>query len=593
MTRLARTLALSVCVLSLLLGSAKNVEALLLDSYKSNTYINKNVTKTLEAVDNSETSGIPSLNSLVDETSFSWQTSLYLNVAGVPEEALVGMTEEQKRIFSERYGRGMIGEVGQGIVALYTPPASSQTYLADLLESAHIIPQAQAQGLGFASLNPILETWKVFRNVAYLFFVVIFLVIGFMIMFRQKIGGQSVVTAQQAIPGIIISLIFVTFSYAIAGFLIDLMYLLMYLMVGLFRPESGTELLSSNIFSFGAELITGGGGPSPFTTVNNAVQELVKAVSDNIVGDALGWIAGITLGLVISIAVLIGVFKIFFELLKTYIAIIIGITTAPLTLMFGALPGQANFAKWVKTIVGNLLAFPVVLMALIFYKMFTEHDLSAGGFVPPYLLGRGQGSVILTLVGIGIILVIPELIKEVKKLFGAEGGIFDTLSNAALAQAREGAPLGAKAVGLVGGAGVGGLIGAGRGIWNTRNAPDWRTRLGMIAQFTGRGAGNAMATGTRVGGAVSTFVGGKTPSQLQFAEQAVDTAGGWMSDEARLKRISERKNILGRGVGENALYKERLKIAENQALKSIQEEERLKKGLYGQLISAGKEEVKP
>ena len=38
------------------------------------------------------------------------------------------------------------------------------------MESAHIIPKAQAQGLGFASLDPILEGWKQFRNVAYLFF---------------------------------------------------------------------------------------------------------------------------------------------------------------------------------------------------------------------------------------------------------------------------------------------------------------------------------------------------------------------------------------------------------------------------------------
>src|SRR5690606_25281628 len=93
-------------------------------------------------------------------------------------------------------------------------------------------------GLGFSSLDPILDTWKAFRNVAYLFYVIMFLVIGFMIMFRQKISSQAVVTAQQALPKIIISLIAVTFSYALAGLMIDAMYLIMYLIVGLFPSQT-------------------------------------------------------------------------------------------------------------------------------------------------------------------------------------------------------------------------------------------------------------------------------------------------------------------------------------------------------------------
>lgn len=598
MTRLTRTLALSVCVFSLLLGSVKVATATTTGInatagagvYKEKSNIDKSVSKTLQAVSDSETKGTPSLNSLIDDTSLSWQTSLFLNIAGVPDDssALTGMSEEQKRFISERYGHGVIGQVGQGIIALYSPPASAQTYLADVMHSAHIIPQAQAQGLGFASLNPILGTWKIFRNVAYLFFVIIFLVIGFMIMFRQKIGGQTVVTAQQAIPGVIISLIFVTFSYAIAGFMIDLMYLLMYLMVGLFNAGGGTELLSKNIFGVGLDLIVG--KDNVFSTVNTAVSALVSSINTDTVGDVLSWIGGITLGLVVSIAVLIGIFKLFFELLKTYITLIVSIVTAPLLLMIGAIPGKSNFGSWIKTLVGNLLAFPVVLMALIFYYMFTANDLGAGGFVPPFLIGRGNGSVVVTLVGIGIILIIPDIIKEMKKAFGAEGGIFETLAGKMIDQAREGVPLGTKIVGTGIGAGLGAVGGLGQGIWETQGTRNLGVRLGRILQFTGRGAGNLARGGARAGGSVSTAIGGRTPEAIQFVEHGVDAASGWMSDDERLRRIEERRDFLGRSTGNRVPFEQRRELAERKADKARFEEERLRRGQYGELVTTSREQ---
>lgn len=381
----------------------------------------------MKAVVDSDDEGVASRESHTSGSVDDLSTKFLLITAGPPASGLAGLNEEEKRIVYERFGRGLIGDVGQTITALYSPPASARAYIADVMESAHIIPQAQAQGLGFASLDPILETWKVFRNVAYLFFVIIFLVIGFMIMFRQKLGSQTAVTAQQAIPGIIVALIVVTFSYAIAGFLIDLMYLLMYLMIGLFNPPGGTEQLNKNFIQFGIDLVVGSNGA--FSTMNDTVQNF----ADSIIGTGgvqavVGMIGGLTMALIVSIAILIGVFKIFFELLKSYISIIIAIATAPLMLMLGAIPGKGNFAGWLKTIIGNLMAFPTVLFALILYEMFTQHDLSAGGFLPPYLIGRGSGGAILALVGIGIVLIIPELIREVKKALGAEGGIWETLA---------------------------------------------------------------------------------------------------------------------------------------------------------------------
>jgi hypothetical protein len=79
-------------------------------------------------------------------------------------------------------------------------------------------------GYGYDGLKPIQSMWKASRDTAFSFFVLITIIFAFMIMFRVKINPQTVVSIQSAIPKIVIALLEVTFSYAIAGFLIDLMY---------------------------------------------------------------------------------------------------------------------------------------------------------------------------------------------------------------------------------------------------------------------------------------------------------------------------------------------------------------------------------
>jgi hypothetical protein len=54
--------------------------------------------------------------------------------------------------------------------------------------------------------------------------------------------------------------------------------------------------------------------------------------------------------------------------------------------------------------------------------------------MPPFLLGSGQGEVFPALVGIGILLVIPEIMKEAKKKLGVTEGIMGSLAGAAWKQ---------------------------------------------------------------------------------------------------------------------------------------------------------------
>ncbi len=335
--------------------------------------------------------------------------------------------------------RGLVGDMGYAIALMYeNKPADTQTFVADALNSAGIVTPAQAQGLGFASLSPLLNTWKVFRNIAYLFFVVVFLIIGFLIMLRQKINGQTVVTAQQAIPRVIIALLLVTFSYAIAGLLIDLMYLTMYFLLAIFGHANadGQKLfLDHNFFSVGFQM--GKGGWNASQNIVESISETMRNTYSSWTGEAItnvvDFAGGPILGIVIAFTIAFKIFKLFFELLRTYISIILSVAFAPIFLMIGAIPGKNTFGEWLKSLIGNLSAFPIVLLILLVFDMLTGGitntpvNSDGGGFMPPYLLGESLSATGLApfIVGLGMILIIDELVKKGKEAMGAKPGIFD------------------------------------------------------------------------------------------------------------------------------------------------------------------------
>lgn len=137
---------------------------------------------------------------------------------------------------------GALQQASTFMVALYdNPPVSGMTYLASVTNRLGIAKPvyAQDQGIGFRGLQPILPLWRVFRNIAYVGFVLVFVVTGFAIMLRIKMSPQAVVTIQSAIPRIVIALLLVTFSYAIAGFLVDLSYVLFFFVISALEGFKG------------------------------------------------------------------------------------------------------------------------------------------------------------------------------------------------------------------------------------------------------------------------------------------------------------------------------------------------------------------
>jgi len=113
----------------------------------------------------------------------------------------------------------MIGEV------IATPPVRSSEFIANFGEQIGIkSANAQVGGSGSGVLAPIFKLWEVSRNIAYLVMILIFVFVGLMVMFRQKLNPQTVVSIQLALPGLVIGLVMITFSYFLASLISDLAF---------------------------------------------------------------------------------------------------------------------------------------------------------------------------------------------------------------------------------------------------------------------------------------------------------------------------------------------------------------------------------
>ncbi|PWU23744.1 hypothetical protein C5B42_01805 [Candidatus Cerribacteria bacterium 'Amazon FNV 2010 28 9'] len=402
-------------------------------------------------------------------------------------------------------------------IALANPPVSSREYVADVMQNMQhpFVQSAYAQGIGFSSLSPVLGLWKVFRDVAYFFFVVIFVVVGFLIMIRSKIGSQAAVTAQQMLPKLVVSLILVTFSYAIAGLMIDIMYLIIYLMIGIFSSASGGKLTTlrlqdiafvQNIFSNGFGIIGNlVGGISQ--NIGDIVASLTNAglggtgIAD-FAGKLVGGVTNVIMVLVLTIVILVSLFRTFFALVNAYIAVFFSVIFAPIQLLFGALPGQNTFGKWIKGLFENLLVFPALILLIFIAYFFTlgiNTTSSDTGFSAPQL-GSNQGTngvgAYQGLLALGAILAMPEVLKVTKGLMKGELGV-------GVEDLRKNFEKGIKPATLVGGtlggAGVGFAGGALLGLNSAIKEP------GTLKERAGRLVRNT-AVGTAAGAVGGGFV---------------------------------------------------------------------------------------
>lgn len=140
---------------------------------------------------------------------------------------------------------GILGATTGMISSTFQPPASGGIYSDYLSENFGIVKRTYAApppgpGYGFEGLKPIFKLWVAVRDISYSLLIIAFIFIGVGIMLRIKIDPRTVMTIQNQIPKVIICMILITFSYAIAAFMIDLMWVTTYAGINLITSSSPT-----------------------------------------------------------------------------------------------------------------------------------------------------------------------------------------------------------------------------------------------------------------------------------------------------------------------------------------------------------------
>ena len=366
------------------------------------------------------------LESWTNEAMGSNMMSLFIGLNGTIPAEIFDLGSSQTSFYIPG---GAVGNLNNLIASLHTPPASGIEYIAQMKDNFLGKP-AYAQGVGFRGLQFLIPLWRGFRNMVYVLATLIFLVIGLMIILRVKINPQTVITIQSAIPQVFTTLILVTFSYAIAGLVIDFCNLLQAIFVALMFSVKGVKL-TDNLFGFhwgtglpilsdlgnliaaGIQLIS---KPFNFRGLSNMNLDTFQAVTfmaapgwlstlmlggllgaivtgflsgglgnavfgesgrwvfDKIgalIGGGVGGLIGAVLvPLILSILVAFWLIKLYFGLLKSYVTLIFKIVLAPLEIALGAFPNsKVGFSSWFMDVLAKMAVFPIVSVYIILLNL--------------------------------------------------------------------------------------------------------------------------------------------------------------------------------------------------------------------------------
>lgn len=387
---------------------------------------------------------------------------------------------------NKNYENSVLGYAGKLIVLPYTnPPFSGIYWVHSGLQDAGFISKSYAsEGIGSSSLKIFKDIWIVFRNLTFLILVIVIIAIGFMIMFRTKINPQTVISIENSLPRIVIALLLITFSYAIAGFLVDLMYLIIILFLDILSKTGGFDVgekfgsyiggtpffngdlfnittyynglmgiyyilpsvmqeMLHLVFSVAIFVLFTSIFPKLFQTLANlfpfeihgtpagvGASSVVSNMIAGIISIVIAFIlAPVFLKIILMVLVFLGLltlmFRIFFMLLYSYIQFLIYVLFAPLFLLIEAVPGQKGFVPWLRNLFGNLIVFPAVIILLTIVNIISNKIMISSTpstlFVPPLLSTLNTNS-LLAIINAMFLLMIPDLVKTLKQaVIGKEG----------------------------------------------------------------------------------------------------------------------------------------------------------------------------
>ncbi|MBU1000634.1 hypothetical protein KKE78_04545 [Patescibacteria group bacterium] len=375
---------------------------------------------------------------------------------------------------------GALGAVTSAIEALYiNPPVKTTDYLASVGQGLGVVKEAYAvkgEPSGAAVLSPIMKLWQVSRNFSYIIMIIVFLIIGLMIMFRNKINPQTVITAQAALPGLVIGLILITFSYFLAGLISDVAFVGTNVVGYYFQAAQDTTTTTTlvqktqdqnvlSIFSKFTGMMTSDDIATAIDSIFNSftteVQNQLRIfagiiafqfssqlggalpIYGSIFGPFVGIVSAITIQTAVSpilgfffsfiaIAILIyTMLRLFLRLVTSYLNIIFLTLTAPFQFLVASLPGRQGIAAgWFLNMLSHVLAFPAIMAVFYFvnyllgsnavtdspFTVNSQAVITESAIFP--LLGGMKLSFLRVVVAFGALLATPAIPDIICKAIG-------------------------------------------------------------------------------------------------------------------------------------------------------------------------------
>lgn len=418
-------------------------------------------------------------------------SSITCQLAGVdpikPSGKCLGIDQKNGMLGYVESNGGAIGLMSTAIAGTFQIPVSTHTYVSDLASHFGVAKHSYAAqvdiggdgsgststfggdtGTGFSGLFPFLRIWQAFRNIVYIFFVILMLLVGLGIMFRIKVDARTVMSIQNSLPKLVIGLVLITFSYAIVGILIDFMWVACYLIYEImatagipnFDPSQFNPNLLQQQTPFAS--MNGFGGIGHIAgSVSSSIGGVITSLFDGKIGNIIGGIIGATLGgllgkaipganltgglvgglvggilgavagskllglfatiitfVIVAVAILASLFRLWFSLIKSYVYILLALILGPFWIALGVLPGgKVGFGSWFRDVLANLAVFPATIFMLMLGSAIVDsvgRTQRTGQFVPPLIGNPGEASQIGGIIGMGFLLLTPQVVTIVR-----------------------------------------------------------------------------------------------------------------------------------------------------------------------------------
>ncbi|MCC7289960.1 hypothetical protein IT417_01785 [bacterium] len=333
------------------------------------------------------------------DTSYNSQTTTMNVILGALNGALQNMAPQLLSNFAAiesdpavpAYAKmGALGLAGEGVNAMMNNynGVNIVNYMAsewvpgyDKSTSVY----AATDGYSYLDESNVDVLWDRIRLITYVLFVVVLIVAGFMIMFRQKIGGQLAVSIFNTLPNVIVALILVTFSFAIVGLMLNVGVMIINVMTSVLGVAD--PLTIENPFSLFGTAMNGellGGGTTAALVIGPAIIAGLIAAVTATGGAALPAVVAATVTVIVIAVILTAIviyasIRVYITLLIAYLGIIINTVMAPIFLAISAFPGQSGMASdWFRRVLKAVLTFPIVYFFLNLGMFIINGDINLG-----------------------------------------------------------------------------------------------------------------------------------------------------------------------------------------------------------------------